>query len=473
MRSVHAARDGIFELLSRDYVRPHNQPDVYVQSEASLFDNVSRFVFRKEHSHGQLMALAGVPVPRSDRLTKAGIITAGPSPTIKNGWQAVDWHTNPLDYTDLAAAAQEAFTEMVVFQARRATEIAKIPRLCCAGGVFLNLTGNSAILRLETVDELYIPSTPHDAGISVGAAYLGFRQLVGALNESADTERCRSDFLGFPAEAVTTEHTIVYGLHTVLPEPDDTALVREVCKVLRDGAIVARYAGRAEFGPRALGNRSILCHPIRCTDARAKLNSIKERQDWRPVAPILREEDLSDYFEGPSESPFMNFNFTVRDRYRNQLREALHLYGTARVQTVSAEYGSDIYHLLCRLAEIGEVPILINTSLNGPAQPILDSGRDVLAFVANTAIDHLMTADQLFRCDGGAERMRVRIKSGAVLATFGSGTAARFTLSDSTGVYPIGRSSFYELCEDEEVHVVQRRDPLIVAVVEAGLIIEA
>lgn len=469
MRSIYAFRDHDFELLDRAFTQPHNQPDVFVQSEASLYDNIARFLFRTEHAHGQLMALAGIPTNRPAKLVAGDIVTADSPPRLKNGWQLFDAGPDPLDSADVAAAVQDAFTTLLTHHAQRAVELTGLPDICCAGGVFLNLTANSAIAQLSGVHEMHVPSCPHDAGISVGAAYLGWARSHP--RPAAPLGSLRHDFLGRPTEKITIEHASESG-YTALTEPHtQDAVAAHAAEVLVQGAIVARYAGRAEFGPRALGNRSLLCHPVTCSDARAKLNRIKHRQSWRPVAPMVRDEDLHTYFKGPNRSPFMNFNYVVRAEYSALLTEAAHADGTARVQTVSADDNPAIHDLLTRLADHGVIPILINTSLNGPGQPIIDSATDVLQFVQHPLVDHLLCSEYLFATPASGQ-IAVRRPGSVVMAMFGLGTEARYLLSNEGTSSPVDRQLFLDLCE-RGTALADVGSRLIIDCLRAGLLIEA
>lgn len=468
MRSVYRFDAGCFELLARDCSAPHNQPDVYVQGEASLYDNVARYLFRKEHAHGQLMALGGIPFSDTPRLSKEDIIASGEPPRVRNGWQLLRSHPDPVADADIAAAVQDAFTDLVVYQAKRAVELTGQSRLCCAGGVFLNLTGNTAIAALEQVDDVYVPSCPHDAGISVGAAFLGYYRHDPT---PAVHGRVRSDFLGRHAEEISVEVAARHGFLEAVSTTTTEKLLHSTAQLLVDGAIIARYGGRAEFGPRALGNRSILCHPVGCRDARSRLNTIKGRQWWRPVAPIVRVEDVSTYFTGPAESPFMNFNFTVRPEYRQLLAEALHLDGTARVQTVTEADNPATYRLLCQVADLGAVPVLINTSLNGPGEPILESGDDVLRFVRRTAVEYLLSDSHLFVPPDEADLIDVRPKPGAVLASFGNDPHRKYLISDVDSAEPIDRDLFLALCAEQSA-TVDRHEQHVGKLLEMGLLVE-
>lgn len=466
MRSVYAFRNGHFDLLDRAFSTPHNQPDVYVQSEASLYDNVSRYVFRKEHAHGQLMALAGLPWPGPPRLVADDIVTADSPPRLRNGWQLLEPQADPVGSADIAAAVEDAFTRLLTHHARRAVELAGCQDLCAAGGVFLNLTANSAIASLPGVREFYVPSCPHDAGISAGAALLGWSR---AQPDAPAPPRLRRDFLGRPAETITPAQADGCGYPALTRQPNESAA--RAAEAIAQGAIVARYAGRAEFGPRALGNRSLLCHPVACTDARARLNRLKQRQGWRPVAPVVREEDLHTYFLGPPESPFMNFNFVARDEFRAVLAEAVHADGTARVQTVTAHDQPAVHDLLTRIAGHGQLPILINTSLNGPGQPIIDSAADVLEFVAHPEVDYLLTGDCLFATPASGPVV-VRRQESVVMAMFGTGDNARYMLTNESSSRPVGRQLFLDLCEHGQA-VAEGHSQLVLDCLSAGLLVEA
>jgi carbamoyltransferase len=449
---------------------------VFVQSEASLYDNVARYVFRTEHAHGQLMALAGIPVDGTPKLVAGDIVTADSPPVLKNGWQLFEAGGDPVAAADVAAAVQDAFTQLLTYQAARAVERVGHPDLCCAGGVFLNLTANSAISALPEVGDVYVPSCPHDAGISVGAALLGAVRLEPP---AAVRARLSSDFLGCNAEPITLAAAAGRGYRAVagctapdakpVPGAAATALAA-AADALADGAIVARYAGRAEFGPRALGNRSLLSHPVTCYDARTKLNDLKRRQPWRPVAPMVRAEDLDTYFAGPSWSPFMNFNFDARPEHRACLYEAVHADGTARVQTVTAKENPAIWQLLTLLADRGLVPVLINTSFNGPGQPIIDAASDALDYVAHPAVDYLLTEQTLFATPVPG-RITVRRPDSVIMAMFGSGADARYVLSDSAGSGQIGRALFLALAEHARAGT-DRSSEAVRACLEAGLLVE-
>ncbi|SEO01383.1 carbamoyltransferase C-terminal domain-containing protein [Cryobacterium luteum] len=478
MRSIYAFTDHALRLVSRDFVSPHNQPDVHVQSEASLFDNVARYLFRSEHSHGQLMALAGLPYEGAARVPISSVITSSAEPRLRNGWQQFQSHADPVLDADVADVVQKAFTELVVFQASRAVALTGFAHLACAGGVFLNLNANSAVAEMPEVDEFYVPSSPHDAGIAVGAAFLGWWQIphgdriTDAARHSFPVQAVQSDFFGAEASDIDEESLKAIGYALIGGSrlcPDE--LLARTVDALALGKVVARFAGRSEFGPRALGNRSLLCHPLRTDSAKDKLNTIKHRQRWRPVAPMVREEDLARYFTGPPRSAFMNFNYKIRPEFLSDLREAAHSDGTARVQTVTTTTNPAMHELLTALEARGEMPVLLNTSLNGPGQPILEDADAVLDFARHPLIDHVLTRTSLVDCRLRAPSVRVERAEGAVLAVFGRGKRARHVVSGSTGTVTIPESLFLELLSGEPAGV-DRQTTGVREALSSGLLVE-
>jgi carbamoyltransferase len=182
-------------------------------------------------------------------------------------------------------------------------------------------------------------------------------------------------------------------------------------------------------------------------------------------------EDVSTYLTGPPESPFMNFNFTVRPEYRELLAEALHLDGTARVQTVTEAGNPAVHRLLGLLSDLGAVPVLINTSLNGPGEPILESAADVLEFVRRTGIDLLLSGTHLFAAPGRPDLVAVAPKPGAVLAAFGTGVSRRYVISDGGAEEALDRDLFLALC-GEQAATVDRHDHGVATLLEMGLLVE-
>lgn len=396
--SIYDFSDGALTLVKRTYNTPHNQPDVFVQSEASLYDNMARLTFLKEHCHGQYMAVAGLDSSSAKaRIVAEELLDEDEAedsvPRLTNGWQQrIRPYTNVRDAAPDARVVQEAFERMVVARARQALSLTSRTNISCAGGVFLNLGANTAVANLAGEDHVTVPSAPHDAGISIGCAFIG----------SSWDDRERSvlpidhDFYGPNVEYDQSVADLDYR------KPSSChGLAQDVAAALAKGKVIARLSGRAEFGPRALGNRSILCSPSALPDFVSRFNRIKSRQSWRPVSPMVKIEDFSRFFEGPLPSVFMNREHRLSPEGAAVLPELAHEDGTVRVQAVpdTVEH-QEIRDILSAMDNLGIPPVLANTSLNGPNQPIINRVGEALHFCASTDIDLLLTDRGIYEVAG-------------------------------------------------------------------------
>lgn len=176
-----------------------------------------------------------------------------------------------------------------------------------------------------------------------------------------------------------------------------TDLEAEVAQILSDGESVAVCRGRSEIGPRALGNRSLLALPT-TGRTRDHINiDVKQRESFRPLAPVVPLDDLDTYFVGVEESPYMLFVATVRDQFKNRLAAVTHVDGTARVQSVRSEDNPFLYAVLKRVGEHTGIPVLLNTSLNLRGKPIVERPVDALDLFIQRPIDALVLGDRLVR----------------------------------------------------------------------------
>jgi carbamoyltransferase len=168
--------------------------------------------------------------------------------------------------------------------------------------------------------------------------------------------------------------------------PDDVA--DAAAEVLADDGVVAWFQGRSEFGPRALGHRSLLADPRRPENLE-KLNDIKGREQFRPVAPMVLAERAAEIFDGPLPSPYMLFTHRVRDGWRERIPAVVHVDGTARIQTVDAAAEPLVARLLERFEARADVPVVVNTSLNTAGRPMVDDPRDALECFGSSPVDAL------------------------------------------------------------------------------------
>ena len=170
-------------------------------------------------------------------------------------------------------------------------------------------------------------------------------------------------------------------------EPDDVAAV--VAEALADDKIVAWFQGRAEFGPRALGHRSLLAHPGRAENLE-RLNDVKGREQFRPVAPMVAADRAADIFSrGPIPSPYMLFVHDVHPAWRDQIPAVTHVDGTARIQTVDEGAEPLVARMLTEFAKLTGLPVVVNTSLNTAGRPMVDSPRDALECFGSAPVDLL------------------------------------------------------------------------------------
>ncbi len=296
---------------------------------------------------------------------------------------------------DVAYAAQEILVRGVVAAAREAYCRAPSPVLCFGGGCALNTLANTRILQETPFEEIFIFPAAADNGLSVGAAFYGSHVLLG--HPRADTcegWRGRAVFTGREYDEEEIEQTLS-GAPVSATRPAELAAT--VAGVLADGDVVAVCRGRSEIGPRALGNRSLLAMP-NTRRMRDHINiNIKERESFRPLAPVVPLEHVQRFFDGVEESPYMLLVATVREDAREQLAGVTHVDGTARVQTVRFEDNPFLHRLLELVGELTGVPVLLNTSLNLRGKPIVETPSDALSLFIQRPIDALVLGPWLAR----------------------------------------------------------------------------
>jgi carbamoyltransferase len=185
-------------------------------------------------------------------------------------------------------------------------------------------------------------------------------------------------------------------------EPED--LAEEVAAILAGNGVVAWFQGRSEFGPRALGHRSLLANPADAANLH-RLNDIKGREQFRPVAPMVLLERAADIFEGPIPSPYMLFTHRVRERWRARIPAVVHVDGTARIQTVDPREEPLVARMLRAFERHTGLPVVVNTSLNTAGRPMVDDPRDALECFGSAPVDALAIGSCLVRRASIASRM--------------------------------------------------------------------
>ncbi|PRY06419.1 carbamoyltransferase [Pontibacter ummariensis] len=284
---------------------------------------------------------------------------------------------------DIARSLQFAIEEAALALADQLYEKTKSDNLVMAGGVALNCVMNAYIRDKGKFRNVWVQPAAGDAGTALGAA------LRVDAQERGDTARSWEMTHPYLGPGFSDEQIEEFLKWSKLPYRKAENIAAETAKILAEDKIVGWFQGRMEFGPRALGARSILASPIN-PDMQAKLNDIKDREDFRPVAPAVLEEEAAEWFVGATKpSPFMLFVFDVREDKAERLSAVRHVDGTARVQTVRREQNPVYYDLIKEFQGRTGVPVLVNTSFNTRGEPVVCTPRDAIECFWTSPLDAL------------------------------------------------------------------------------------
>lgn len=307
----------------------------------------------------------------------------------------------PMAYRDFAASAQAALEQTVIGLAKAACEIVASRQLVLAGGVALNCAANGKLADSGFFDRIFVQPASNDSGVALGAAIqASFGQYGAACRPSI----MRHAYWGLSDEKATIRRVLdTSGLR--YSEVSDDELIAEVAQTLRNGGTVAWHQGRAEIGPRALGARSLLGDP-RSRSTVVALNRIKGREVWRPLAPSVCDEDFATYFNG-TPNPFMIVAAKVKSEVMPLVPAIVHFDGTARPQTVEQSTNPRYHRLIKALGSLTGVPVVVNTSLNGPDEPICCRAEDTIAFFQRSsitllAIENFVVRNPILRAQAAA-----------------------------------------------------------------------
>jgi carbamoyltransferase len=301
----------------------------------------------------------------------------------------------PIDqrHYDLASSLQTVLQESVLELASWLHLQTATDRLCMAGGVALNCVMNSALRDHGPFRQIWIQPAAGDAGTALGAA------LTVDAQERKPADRAYSMdhvFLGpdYPDGEIED-----FLKRSRLPFQRLVDPSSEIAGLLMNDAVVGWFQGRMEFGPRALGARSILASPLHAS-MQARLNAIKDREDFRPVAPVVIEEEAPAWFENAQPSPFMLFVHKVLPHQAGRIPAVCHHDGTARIQTVNRRQNRGLYDLIRAFQNRSGVPILVNTSFNTRGKPIVCSPRDAVECFYTSPLDALVIGSFVLRKPG-------------------------------------------------------------------------
>jgi carbamoyltransferase len=380
---------GAFETLAAQDL-PHSLGLVY----ESLTEHLG---FLRSSDEFKVMALASYGTPRFAEQLREGMHATGdggftaavPDWTQWAPARAADDERWLPEQADLAASVQLCLEETMVELARWLHGQTGDRVLCLAGGTALNCVANSRIWRESPFEQVWVQPAAGDAGTALGAA----------LQVSADGgERALQPFTTAALGRGWSQDELAAALHAArlaFTTPPD--LAEQVAQVLADDGVVAWFEGRSEYGPRALGHRSLLAHPGRLENLE-RLNRVKGREMFRPVAPMVLADRAGEIFgQGPLPSPYMLFVHSVSPSWRERIPAVVHVDGTARVQTVADQDEPAVARLLRAFERRTGLPLLVNTSLNTAGRPMVDTPREALELFGSTPVDALVLGPHLVR----------------------------------------------------------------------------
>lgn len=296
------------------------------------------------------------------------------------------------EHADLAASLQRRLEEVLLGLADWLHRRTGDSNLTMAGGVALNCVANTRIWRDGPFENVWVQPAAGDSGTALGAA-LYLAHQMGDVVQPMTTAGLGRDWTDQEIERQLRAAQIRF------ERPDD--LADAVARVLADDGIVAWFQGRSEFGPRALGHRSLLAHPGYSANLE-RLNDVKGREQFRPVAPMVLNERAHEVFDGPLPSPYMLFTHEVRPRWRYRIPAVVHVDGTSRIQTVDRESSPLLASMITAFEARTGIPVVVNTSLNTAGRPMVDDPRDALECFGSAPIDVLAMGPFLIRRHHGA-----------------------------------------------------------------------
>ncbi|CCB77827.1 MULTISPECIES: carbamoyltransferase family protein [Streptomycetaceae] len=342
--------------------------------------------FLRSSDEYKVMALASYGTPRMLAELRRHVYATGDGGFAATGvpWRELAPPRRPdepwtRDHADLAASAQRCLEEVLLDLVRWLHGRTGDRLLTMAGGVALNCVANSRIVREGPFDAVWVQPAAGDAGTALGAALL-------CSAESGDrTTVMPTAALG---RGWHEDELAAWLTRAGVPFERPGDIAEAVAQALADDAVVAWFQGRSEFGPRALGHRSLLAHPGRAENLE-RLNDVKGREQFRPVAPMVLADRAAEIFDGPLPSPYMLFVHDVAPSWRDRIPAVVHVDGTARIQTVDPVVEPLVARMLERFERLTDLPVVVNTSLNTAGRPMVDDPRDALECFGSAPVDLL------------------------------------------------------------------------------------
>ena len=290
-------------------------------------------------------------------------------------------------HKDIAKTLQSILEEILINLFTFYRDKTGINKLGMAGGIALNCVANGKISESGIFDEIFVQPASSDAGTSMGAAALAWNKYSEKMQVKYDDMYLGTEYSNEYIEKCIKLAKLKYEY------VDDINLAEIVASKIAEGKVGGVFRGRMEAGPRALGNRSVIASPIN-SEMLEKINNIKGREMFRPIAPIVKEEKFEDFFTG-EKNRYMLFTCNVKPEARNKIPAVTHVDYTSRVQTVTETSNSFIYSVLDNFEKKTGIPVIINTSLNFRGKPIVESPVDALGNFYSSGLDFLVIGNYL------------------------------------------------------------------------------
>jgi carbamoyltransferase len=264
--------------------------------------------------------------------------------------------------------------------------------ICFSGGSFLNVLGNSVLKQSGLFKDIHVPPCPNDVGLHFGAACFGQFKNNQPIELPNNIALLGKEYSNDEIESALNDAEIEYEKYENFEE-----LCEFTAQQLSKNKIIGWFQNRSEFGPRALGSRSLLMHPGLKENKDVMNHRVKHREYWRPFAGIMLEEHLTEYFNEDFHSPYMLYSLTVRDDKIDTIGAITHEDKTCRIQTVNEDLSPQVTTLIRKFNEITGIPVLLNTSFNDNGEPIIETPQDAIHSFLNMDIDYLVIGNFLVR----------------------------------------------------------------------------
>lgn len=379
--------DKKFQVFKKSKSQPQHH---FSRGLGSFYEKISEFIFNSKRSAGKVMGLAALGEPENIADVESYLENLNWTQAF-NGNSKKDWETSVhlSEYKKAAATAQAYFEkDYLGYIKNMHSQFSDYKNLIITGGCALNCTSNMKLYNEGMFESIYIPPFPGDESIGLGTAYLGYLQKNPWKINPYETQHGY-----FGPISSTPEETQILKIfdsskyEIILPD----SIAKHTAQLIADGQVVAWFQGRSESGPRALGNRSILCRPDK-VGAKDYLNKhIKFRESFRPYGSSVTFEKAHLYFEVPENfnNPYMSFATLVKSAYQESLKEVTHLDGTSRMQTVRKAQNETFYELINEFGKLTDLYCILNTSLNIMGQPIVETIKDAEEFLNTTPVHGL------------------------------------------------------------------------------------